>query len=230
MAAFVGSRIVLRTLLKPRSGVGGLIAPSFLRVSAPQEKHTYISRRVAMLRISVFALVLVVCFATALQAQAPAPKPGPEVKKLHVGIGHWTYEGTYKPGPLGSGGNFTGEFTGQMILGGFFYQGRWTEKGPGGEAHGIEIDGYEPVNKNITSTFYVDDGSRFSGTLTVTGNTWTYEGMFTVAGKPYQFKGTFVLAPDMVNATYNCEIAPEGQPLVPWFDSKYTKVKPAANK
>jgi hypothetical protein len=184
-----------------------------------------------MQRISILLLVLVVCFATAMQAQAPAPKPGPEVKKLRVGgVGHWTYEGEAKPGPLGPGGKFTGEFTGQMILGGFFFQGRWTEKGPAGETHGLEIDGYDPVNKNFSSGFYSDDGSTFSGVLTITGNTWTYAGRFVVGGKENQFKGTFVLTPDLASATYKTEISADGTTWTPLGESRWTKVKPAAQK
>ncbi len=57
---------------------------------------------------------------TAIFAQTPAPKPDVEVKKLHVLVGHWTWEWEAKPGPLGSGGKATGEYDGQMILGGFF--------------------------------------------------------------------------------------------------------------
>lgn len=56
-----------------------------------------------MQRISLLFAVLVVWFIAAVQAQAPVPKPGPEIRKLHVLVGHWTYEGEYKPGPLGPG-------------------------------------------------------------------------------------------------------------------------------
>jgi hypothetical protein len=106
-----------------------------------------------MQRISLVLLVLVLFSATAMQAQAPAPKPDPEVKKLHVWVGHWTYEGEYKPGPLGSGGKETGEYNGQMILGGFFFQARWTEKGPAGETRGLDIEAYDPVDKNFVSNW-----------------------------------------------------------------------------
>jgi hypothetical protein len=82
-----------------------------------------------MQRFHILLFLLVACFATAMQAQSQAPKPDPEMKKLHVFVGHWTYEGEATPGPLGPGGKFAGEYDGQMILGGFFYQGRWTEKG-----------------------------------------------------------------------------------------------------
>jgi len=59
-----------------------------------------------MQRISALLFLLVFCFATAMQAQAP--KPDPEMKKLGVLVGHWTYEGEYKPGPLGPGSKIVG--------------------------------------------------------------------------------------------------------------------------
>jgi hypothetical protein len=183
-----------------------------------------------MTRISVFLFLLVFCSAMAMRAQAPAPKPDPEVKKLHAVVGHWTYEGEAKPGPLGAGGKLTGEFNGQMILGGFFFQGRSTEKGPTGEGRGLELDGYDPVNKNFSSEMYLDDGSRFSGALTVAGNTWTYEGKAVMAGKQYQFKGTFVLAPDLASGTYKTEISLDGKTWTPVGEARYTKVPPAAKK
>ena len=42
--------------------------------------------------------------------QAPAPQPDPEVKKLQVLVGHWTFKGEYKAGPLGPGGKVAGEY------------------------------------------------------------------------------------------------------------------------
>jgi hypothetical protein len=183
-----------------------------------------------MKRISVLLFLLVVFTATAMQAQAQAPKPDPEVKKLHAALGHWTYEGEAKPSPLGPAGKYTGEFDGRMILGGFFFQGRGTEKEPAGEGRYLEIDGYDPVNKNFSSEFYLDDGSRFSGALTVAGNTWTYEGKLVMAGKQYQFKGTFALAPDLASGTYKTEISLDGKTWATSGESKWTKSQPAAKK
>jgi hypothetical protein len=183
-----------------------------------------------MQRISVLLFLLVFCSATAMQAQAPAPKPDPEVRKLHVLVGHWTYEGEYKPGPLGPGGKVSGVYDGRMILGGFFFEGRATEKGPAGETRGLEIDGYDPVNKNFSYHYYTDDGSAFTGALTVAGNTWTGAAKLVTAGKQYQFKATFVLAADLASASFDGEISVDGKTWTPWFEEKYTKAQPAANK
>ena len=50
------------------------------------------------------------------------------MKKLHVLIGHWTYEGEYKPGPLGGGSKVKGVWDARMILGGFFLHEEVNEK------------------------------------------------------------------------------------------------------
>jgi hypothetical protein len=133
------------------------------------------SRRVIMRRISILLLFSVVCFATAMQAQAPAPKPGPEVRKLHAALGHWTIDGEQKPGPLGPGGRFTGEAYIRMILGGFFLQNQQSGEVAGTETRLLEIDGYDPVNKNFFDEVYVDDGSRSSTAILGTGLAIAFE-------------------------------------------------------
>jgi hypothetical protein len=199
-------------------------------VSVPQDSQEYISRRVVMKRISVLLFALVVCFATAMQAQAPAPKPNPEVKKLHAVLGHWTFEGEQKPGPLGPAGKLTGEQTCRMILGGFFVQCQWTEKGPAGETRGLEIDGYDPVNKNYPLSVYESGGGVFSGVSTFSGNTNPWTGKYVLAGKQYWIKGTDTLAADLMSFTRKSEMSPDGKTWAPLGEAKYTKVQPAPKK
>jgi hypothetical protein len=195
-----------------------------------QENHNFIPRRILMARTIALLFFLVVCSAAAMQAQAPAPKPAPEVKKLHAALGHWTIDGEQKAGPLGPGGRFTGEAYIRMILGGFFLQNQQSGKVAGTETRLLEIDGYDPVNKNFSSEFYFDDGSRFSGAITITGNTWTYAGKLVAAGKQYQYKGIFVAAPDLASWTYKDQLSPEGKTWTPLYELKYTKVPPAPKK
>ena len=227
MAAFVRSRLALCRL---RGWAQGSTARLFLKGSFPQENHNFISRRLIMKRITVLLLVLVACFATVMQAQTPAPKPDPALKKLAVFVGHWTYEGEYKTGPLGPGGRTSGEYTGQLILAGFFYQGRWTEKGPGGESRGLEIEAYDPVNKNFVSNWYLSDGSRLSGILIASEETYAWAGDFLVAGKQYQFKDTMVLAADLLSMSDKAQISIDGKTWTSFYELKWTKVQPAAKK
>jgi hypothetical protein len=183
-----------------------------------------------MKRTVALLFLLVFCFATAMQAQAPAPKPGPEVKGLHVLVGHWTYEGESKPGPLGPGGKYTGETTCQMILGGFFLRCELSEKRAEGEIRFLEIDGYDPVNKNFSTEGYFGGGGRWSGVITIAGKTWTYAEKLLIAGKQYQYKGTLVFAPDLASGTYKEELSADGKTWTPSSESKWTKTKPAAKK
>ncbi len=183
-----------------------------------------------MQRISLLLFLLVVFFPMTMQAQAPAPKPDPELKKLHIWVGHWTFDGEQKPGPLGPGGKFTGEFTGQMILGGFFLQARWVEKGALGETRSLEVVGYDPVNKNIFSRGYQDDGSTWSGMVGFSGSTLTFTGKLVFAGRQYPIRATYIFAADLASATRKEEISVDGKTWITSSESIWTKVKPAAKK
>ena len=195
-----------------------------------KEIATSFSRRVIVKRISMLLFLSVFCFTTAMQAQAPAPKPDPALKKLSVLVGRWTYEGEFQASPLGPAGKVTGERTYQIILGGFFFQGRWTQKGPAGETQALEITGYDPVNKNLSSEFYFGDGGRASAVLTISGNAWTWAGKGVIGGKQMSFKETFVLAADLMSMTDKGEISTDGKTWTPLFERTHTKVKPAAKK
>ena len=180
-----------------------------------------------MQRFTAMLVLSVAFFATATQAQMSTPQTAPELEKVGTfWVGHWTYEGEYKPGPLGAGGKITGELTGEMILGGHFIQFRWTERGASGETHGLEIDKYDPVEKNYATSEYHDDGSTASGAYTFNGNTCAYEGKFEVEGKHYIAKNTIVFATDLMSYTSKGEISSDGKTWALWWEEKYTKDKP----
>ena len=88
-----------------------------------------------MRRMSLLLLILGACFATVVQAKTEAPQPDPALQKLSVFVGHWTYEGEIKAGPWGPSTMDSGEYDGQMIFGGFFFQGRWVDMGAHGGEH-----------------------------------------------------------------------------------------------
>ena len=161
-----------------------------------------------------------------ISVQAPTPKPDPELKKLSVFLGHWKRVREYKPGPLGPAGKFTIDWTTQMILGGFFIQFRWTERGAAGETHGLEIDRYDPVKQNYATSEYHDDGSTASGAYTFNGNTCAYKGSFVVGGKQYIAKNTMVFAADLMSYTSKGEISADGKAWALWWEEKYTRDKP----
>jgi predicted NAD-dependent protein-ADP-ribosyltransferase YbiA (DUF1768 family) len=94
----------------------------------------------------------------------------------------------------------------------------------------LQIAGYDPVNKNFSCDHYYGDGSKHSGALTITGNTWTYAGNWAIAGKQYQLEDSVTLAPDLMSATEKAEISADGKTWTPFLKAEWTKAKPAAKK
>jgi hypothetical protein len=67
--------------------------------------------------------------------------------------------------------------------------------------HALGIESYDRVNKEFSTNWYQSDGSRDSGTLTITGNTVIWAGPLEVGGKHYQFRETFVCTADFMSGT-----------------------------
>ena len=177
--------------------------------------------RKALLVLAVFGIVY---FVPVIEAQTQAPKLDPALQKLRVLVGHWTYKGEYKAGPLGPGGKITGVYDCRPVLGGFFLEAEQTEKGVDGETHNIEIDAYDPVSKNFTSQGYQSDGSTWSGVIAVEGKTITWNGKWFIAGKPYPFKMDVTFASDSMNAVEKLKISTDGgKTWVPLLSSKWFK-------
>lgn len=180
-----------------------------------------------MKRMALAVGMVVLVFAVSLWAQTTAPKPDPEFKKFDVFLGHWTYEGEYKAGPLGPASKVTGAFSSRKILGGFFIENQSTEKGAMGETRVIEIVGYDSAKKAFFDNEYHDDGSMASGAYVFNGNTLVYTGTFMVGGKTYMLKATITPAADSMSITAKAEISTDGKAWVPFFEYQYTKAKPA---
>ena len=189
-------------------------------------------RRVLMQRLRIFLLFFVACLATAILAQAPAfsPKPDPELKKLARYVGQWSYEGEYKPGPLGPASKATGDATCKMILRRFFLEWRWREQGITGETRGFEILRYDPTNKKYPSSAYADDGSLMVGAYALDGNTSIFSGKLVVGEKQYPFKVTEVFATDLKSFTQKAEISADGNAWTPFFEAHYTKTNATPKK
>jgi hypothetical protein len=183
-----------------------------------------------MKRFVVAVSIVVLVFAVFAWAQTPAPKPGPEHNKVGVFVGHWTYEVEYKASPFGPAGKATGTYDAQMILGGFFIQGHWVEKGASGVVRGFETFGYDPMTGNYPQSFYQDDGSKGSGAYTVNGNIWNYVGASVTGGKKYMVRWTMTFAADLMSITQKFDFSTDGNSWTPFGDQKYTKAKPAPKK
>ena len=71
-------------------------------------------------RLLLTCMTLLLSIASSARAQSETPRPAPELKKLDYFAGTWTTEGEIKPGPMGSGGKFTGTNRVEWMEGGFF--------------------------------------------------------------------------------------------------------------
>ncbi len=99
-----------------------------------------------------------------------------------------------------------------------------------GEASYLEIDWYDPVNRNFAATIYGDDGGVFSLVANFSGNTNSWNGEVVVAGKRYFEKGTDILAADSMSFARKAEISVDGKNWVPWFEAVFTKARQPASK
>lgn len=176
--------------------------------------------------VSLAALVL----AASLQAQTPAPKPDPELQKLQILVGRWSYEGTDNGALSGHPGKFTGEYAGRMILGGFFFQDESVEKGAGAEMRSLNIYRYDPVNKNFPFDQYLSDGTTSSGILTIQGNSMIWESPVVAGGEKYLVRDTFLYEPRSMSFQGKAEVSSDGKTWRLWYEAKYTKVKTAPPK
>jgi hypothetical protein len=93
-------------------------------------------------------------------------------------VGEWNYEGVLKESPFypsRSEGKFAGKQTARMILGGFFLEKRWQDKGESGYvAEGIDTRGYDPKAKKYVDYGIENDGTAGgTGSTTVSDNVWT---------------------------------------------------------
>jgi hypothetical protein len=172
--------------------------------------------------------LVALCFSTAMLAQTKDSKPDPALQKLSVFDGQWTYEGQSKSGPHGSTGKVSGEEEYKMMPGGASQEHRLKQKGPAGETQLVEVNSYDPKNKNFTYHMSESDGDLSSGVMTQKGNTWTWRGKVVIKGKQYPSRGTYVFAPDRKSYTVKSEYSPDdGQTWKVLYEGKNTKVEPA---
>jgi len=178
-----------------------------------------------MKRMAVQVAVLLAC-AASLSGQAPtAPKPGPEHERLGVFVGNWTFVGEMKPGPMGPGGKMTGSDRLQWMPGNFFVERRFEGKGPMGQISGLEILGYDAAKKAHTFTFVDSMGSMGAGTMTVSGNTWTFNGTTSMGGKSMQERCTLEFGAGGGTLKIACGSSPDGKSFTPMFEGTATKSK-----
>jgi hypothetical protein len=181
-------------------------------------------------RIGILSSLLAVCFVIAAQGQTPASKPDPALQRLRGWLGHWTYQIETQATPMGPAGKSSGEADFRMVLGGFFMEVHYREKGSAGNSELIEFVGYDAASNTFFNPYFGSDGSTSTSTLTANGNTFNSSGKISVGGKQYMTRGVDTLSDDGMIATWKGEISTDGKTWMPWYEMKGTKVKPAAKK
>jgi Protein of unknown function (DUF1579) len=172
----------------------------------------------------VFAIALAAEGLVAGQAP-PMPKPGPEHQRLGVFVGNWTFAGEMKPGPMGPGGKMTGTDRIQWMPGNFVVERRFEGKGPMGQVSGLEIMTYDSAKKPYTYNFFDSTGSLGTGTMTVSGDTWTFAGAASMGGKPMQERCSLVFSAGSTSLKIMCEMSGDGKSWAPVVEGTATKSK-----
>lgn len=178
-----------------------------------------------MKRFAIAAATFAMSIGVLYAQKQEAPKPGPEHQRLAAFVGNWTFEGDMKPGPMGPGGKMTGTDRIEWLPGNFFVERRFEGKGPMGEMKGLEIMGYDSAKKVHTYTFFDSMGMRGSGTMTLSGTTWTSTGTSDMGGKAFHDRCTLAFGADSTTLAIKCESSTDGKTWSPAFDGKATKTK-----
>ncbi|MFI5178362.1 MAG: DUF1579 family protein [Vicinamibacterales bacterium] len=172
----------------------------------------------------LFAVLLLVVAASP-RGIAQAPLPGPEVKRLAVMAGTWQYEGEAKATPIGPAAKISGKQTATMVGNGFALQWAGQETGAFGGVQWGEIDVYDSASKTYPFLGYQSDGTTWSGSTTITGNTWKAASTITVKGTTYRTRSETVISADGKSATWKLELTTDGgKTWTPWQEQKLTKI------
>ena len=150
------------------------------------------------------------------------PKPAPELKKLDYFAGTWTTEGEIKPGPMGSGGKFTGTNHVQWMDGEFFLVTHSEFNGAMGKGAETAYMGYDSNDKMYTYDSFNTLGEADHAKGKVDGNTWTWQSETRMAAQTA--KGRLIIK--VLSATaynFRFEMSPDGTTWTTLLEGKTTK-------
>jgi len=176
-----------------------------------------------MKRIPLIVGIVTLVLGAALLAQQTNSSAEQELK-LAVYVGQWKYEGEYSSSFSGAAGKVTGEATGSMILSGHFLEWQMIERGPGGETRGLEILGYDPVNKNYPSRVFGDDGSMITGVYALEKGVSRFTAKMIAGGKEQLIRITEVFEADLMSFRQKAEISDDGHTWSPMFEGRFFRI------
>ena len=167
-------------------------------------------------------MALLLGVALSARVQMEIPKPAPELKKLDYFAGTWTTEGEIKPGPMGSGGNFTGTNHVQWMDGAFFLVTHSEFNGAMGKGAETSYMGYDSNDKMYTYDSFNSLGEADHAKGNVDGDTWTWQSETRMG--PQTIKGRLTIK--VLSATaynFKFEMSPDGTTWNTVLEGKDTK-------
>ncbi len=156
------------------------------------------------------------------RAQMEVPKPAPELKKLGYFAGRWTTEGDIKPGPMGSGGKFTGTNQVQWMDGAFFLVTHSDFNGAMGKGAETSYMGYDSNHKMYTYDSFNTLGEADHAKGNVNGDTWTWQSETRMGAQT--MKGRLTIWVRSATAyNFRFEMSPDGTTWTTVLEGKATK-------
>ena len=167
-------------------------------------------------------MALLLGVALSARVQMEIPKPASELKKLDYFAGTWTTEGEIKPGPMGSGGKFTGTNHVQWMDGAFFLVTHSEFNGPMGKGAETSYMGYDSNDKMYTYDSFNTLGEADHAKGNVDGDTWTWQSETRMGSQTIKGRLTIkVLSATAYN--FKFEMSPDGTTWNTVLEGKDTK-------
>lgn len=150
------------------------------------------------------------CLAVAFPAaQTDIQKPAPELKKLNYFVGTWAAEGEIKPGPMGSGGKFTGTNRVEWMDGEYFLVTHSDFSGVMGKGTETAYMGYDSEDKTYTYDSFNSMGEADHAKGTLDGDTWTWLSETRMGAQSMKARLTIkVISPTAYH--FRFEMSPDG--------------------
>jgi hypothetical protein len=174
-------------------------------------------------RFTILAcMALLLGIVLSARVQTETLKPAPELKKLDYFVGTWASEGEIKPGPMGSGGKFTGTNRVQWMDGAFFLVTLSEFNGAMGKGTETAYMGYDSNEKMYTYDSFNTLGEADHAKGNVDGDTWTWQSETRVGAQTMKARLTIkVLSATAYN--FKFEMSPDGATWNTVLEGKDTK-------
>jgi hypothetical protein len=172
----------------------------------------------------VIAIGLILGIGSGLSAgvEKETPKPAPELKKLDYFAGRWATEGEIRPGPMGSGGKFTGRNRVQWMDGGFFLVTESEFAGAMGKGAETAYMGYDSDARMYTYDSFSTLGEASHARGNVEGDTWTWRSETRMGAQT--MKGRLTITVRSAAAyDFRFEMSPDGRTWTTELRGKATK-------